>query len=170
MLIAGISWSVMANISHGWADPLAAKAIAAWPPLSLAVSVEVVLRFIRRLRERAEGQAPKIEKPIAVKAVPPPRPAAEPQQAIASEPVVEPGVVDGLTEEMRTAGWAPSDYADLGKAMRGYLEKVNSEASGSDLWSLVGPHFGKSGKDTGMGRAVVRKFKEEQAAQPVTGE
>jgi hypothetical protein len=161
-VLVGIGWSVLANMNHDWRDPIAAKVIAAWPPLALAVTIELVLRFVRRLREQAEGQQ-------AVKAVTraEPKPAPAPRPLPAPQPIMsEPIELDGLTAEMRTAGWAPSDYdGNLGAAMRGYLEKVNPEASGSDLWAIVGPFFGKFGKDTGMGRATARKFKEEQAAK-----
>jgi Protein of unknown function (DUF2637) len=167
-LFAGVGWSVLANMNHNWVDPLAAKTIAAWPPLALFVSVELVLRFVRRLRERSEVQSQKTEKavqPRAEKAVAEPRPIPAPKP-VPSEPIS----LDGLTEEMRKAGWAPSDYDNLGAAMYGYLEKVSPEASGSDLWAIVGPFFGKSGKDTGMGRTIARKFKEEQAAKSAAGE
>jgi hypothetical protein len=161
-MLAGIGWSVLANMNYDVVSTAAAKAIAAWPPLSLAVSVELVLRFIRRLRERSEVQAQKVEKtpqPRAEKAAPAPRPIPGPEP-VASEPVS----LDGLTEEMRKAGWAPSDYSALGDAMRGYLSKVDANASGADLWKIVGPFFGKFGKDTGMGRTIARQFKEDQAA------
>lgn len=177
-VIAGIGWSVLANMNHDWKDPIAAKAIAAWPPLALAVTIELVLRFTRRLREASEAQAVKVEKIAAAKPKPsvdaaaPKRlfePQIEPVEAV-TPPTITVELADVLTEEMRAAGWAPSDYADLGKAMRGYLEKVNPEASGSDLWTIVGPFFGKSGKDTGMGRKIAREFKEEQAAKSAAGE
>lgn len=170
-MIAGIGWSVLANMNYDVVSAAAAKAIAAWPPLSLAVSVELVLRFIRRLRERSEDQAQKVEKTqarvektVTEKPIPALRPIAP--MPIPSGPIS----LGGLTTEMDRAGWAPTDYADLGKAMRGYLEKVNSEASGSDLWSIVGPFFGRDGKDSGMGRTIARKFKEEQAAKSAAGE
>lgn len=163
-MIVGVGWSVLANMNYDVVSPVAAKAIAAWPPLSLAVSVELVLRFIRRLRERSEVQTQKAEKaqqPRAEKTAPAPRPVSLP----APEPVPsEPAYVDGITVEMRVAGWAPNDYENLGDAMRGYLAKVDANASGADLWTTVGPFFGKSGKDSGMGRTVARRFKEEQAA------
>jgi hypothetical protein len=168
-MIAGVVWSVLANMNHDWVSPMAAKAIAAWPPLALAVSVELVLRFVRRLRERSEVQAHKIEKTqvrVEPKAAAAPRPMPAPQ-AIRSEPLS----LDGLTVEMSMAGWAPSDYdGNLGEAMRGYLEKVNPEASGSELWTTVGPFFGRTGKDSGMGRTIARKFKEDQAAKSAAGE
>lgn len=174
---AGIVWSVLANMNHDVVHRIAAKAIAAWPPLALAVTIELVLRFVRRLREArdaTEAQAIKTEKPAATK----PRPVdvtpvfTPEQRAVAAVPVTtdEVETAGQLTEEMRTAGWAPADYPNLGAAMYGYLEKVNSEAAGSDLWKIVGPHFGKSGKDSGMGRIITRRFKEDQAAKSAAGE
>lgn len=166
---AGIAWSVLANMNHSVASDIAAKAIAAWPPLALAVTIELVLRFTRRLREASEAQAtrtpaaPKPKQPIVATPV-----TVEPAPEIAkSTPEINTG---DLTDEMSAAGWAPADYADLGKAMRGYLEKVDPEATGSDLWTKVGPFFGKTGKDTGMGRKIAREFKEEQAAKSAARE
>lgn len=170
-VLVGIGWSVLANMNHDWKDPVAAKAIAAWPPLALAVTIELVLQFVRRLREQAETQADKTDKAV----VPKPKQQVIPAQTVKTAPETPKSTseinTNGLTEEMRKAGWAPSDYPDLGKAMRGYLEKVNPEASGSDLWAIVGvKFFGKSGKDSGMGRTIARQFKEEQAAKSAAGE
>lgn len=165
--LAGIVWSVLANMNHDVVSRVAAKAIAAWPPLALAVTIELVLRFVRRLREASEVQLAKTEKVAAPK----------PKQPVDVAVLFAPGVQEntkstpenntaGLTAEMQAAGWAPDDYdGNLGAAMRGYLEKVNPQATGQDLWSTVGPFFGKSGKDSGMGRTVARKFKEDQAAK-----
>lgn len=166
-MLVGVGWSVLANMNYDAVSPIAAKAIAAWPPLSLAVSVELVLRFIRRLRERSEGQAPKMDKPQVRVDKPVVTPKPIPAPVLPSSRPVE---LDGLTEEMRKAGWAPSDYDGLGEAMYGYLTKVDPETSGSDLWLTVGPFFGRTGKDSGMGRTVARKFKEEQAAKSAAGE
>lgn len=175
-VFAGITWSVLANMFHDWKDPIAAKAIFAWPPLALAITIELVLRFMRRLREASEAQTAKAEKPAPKPSPVAPKPvdvapAPAPQQPLAVPVTTEEVETAGqLTEAMRKAGWAPNDYPNLGAAMWGYLEKVNSEASGSDLWTIVGPHFGKTGKDTGMGRTVARKFKEEQAAKSAARE
>jgi len=167
--LAGIAWSVLANMNHDVASRIAAKAIAAWPPLALAVTIELVLRFMRRLREASEAQTAKAEKAPTT---------PKPKQAVDVAPLFMPDNVKstpeintgGLTDEMREAGWAPADYPTLSEAMTGYLAKVNAETTGSDLWSIVGPFFGKSGKDSGMGRTVARKFKEEQAAKSAAGE
>lgn len=169
---AGIAWSVLANMNHDVVSRVAAKAIAAWPPLALAVTIELVLRFTRRLREQSETQTAKAEKAPAAsieRATIPPVPASvKPMpEIVKSTPEIN---NTGLTAEMREAGWAPSDYADLGKAMRGYLEKVDQEASGQVLWEVVGKFFGKSGKDSGMGRKIAREFKEDQAAKSAAGE
>lgn len=173
--LAGIVWSVLANVNHGLVSPLAAKGIAAWPPIALFVTIELVLRFVRRLRESSEAQAVKAEKttPKPTAVTTPKQPLFVPQiKPIESTtpPTMTATLDDFLTADMREAGWAPSAYDNLGDAMRGYLVKVDSEASGADLWTRVGPFFGKSGKDTGMGRTIARKFKEEQAANSATKE
>lgn len=164
--LAGIVWSVLANMNHDVVSRVAAKAIAAWPPLALAVTIELVLRFTRRLREQSETQTAKTVVPTPKIVTPAPRRPADAPPAPEAVTVALEGGIGDLTAEMREAGWAPTDYADLGKAMRGYLEKVNPEASGSDLWTIVGVRFfGKTGKDSGMGRSIARKFKEDQAAK-----
>lgn len=54
---SNIAWSVFANVMHDWSSEFAAKLIAGWPPVTLAVTVELLMRFSRRLRERSDELA-----------------------------------------------------------------------------------------------------------------
>jgi uncharacterized protein DUF2637 len=57
IIVVGILWSIVANIAHdtrGWG---AEKTIAGWPPIALALVVELVMRFVRRMSEQAEALA-----------------------------------------------------------------------------------------------------------------
>lgn len=165
LLTFGIAWSVFANVMHDWQNVVAAKLIAGWPPIAMAAAVELLLRFARRLRERSDEIARRAEKaqakPERVDKVPAPR--VEP--APPAEPTFTPEI-DLLTKEMLDAGWAPSDYQNMGDAMLGYLHKVDPDVGGADLHRLVGVRFfgADPDNDTGMGRRAVRKFKATQAA------
>lgn len=57
IVVSNILWSVFANVVHDWSSPVAAKLIAGWPPVTLAATVELLLRFSRRLRERSDELA-----------------------------------------------------------------------------------------------------------------
>jgi hypothetical protein len=50
LVTAGAAVSVAANVLHGWHSPIAATVIAAWPPLSLIGSYELLMRLLHRLR------------------------------------------------------------------------------------------------------------------------
>ncbi|WP_344314151.1 DUF2637 domain-containing protein [Fodinicola feengrottensis] len=50
LVTAGAAVSVAANVLHGWHHPIAATVIAAWPPLSLIGSYELLMRLLHRLR------------------------------------------------------------------------------------------------------------------------
>ncbi|NUT90882.1 MAG: DUF2637 domain-containing protein [Saccharothrix sp.] len=181
IVAVGIGWSVFANVAHDWTHWVAAKLIAGWPPVAMAATVELLLRFARRLRERSDNAVREQERTEHRKVKPTPQTAETPP---AKQPPVEQPIIDKaersapqalvsgdqITEEMRAAGWAPSDYTNLGGAMFGYLEKVDSEATGADLHRLVAvPYFGAT-VDTGRGRQIVRRFKETQAAAAARGE
>lgn len=170
VVVFGILWSVFANVAHDWTHWLAAKLIAGWPPVAMAATVELLLRFSRRLRERSDTPAPA---PATERRRP------EPTARHVAAPVVEPATPQEtepdtgaaeLTAAMRAAGWAPSDYSNIGDAMRGYLEKVDPETTGADLHRLVAVPFFGATKDTGRGRQVVREFKAAQAAAGTGGE
>lgn len=59
IVVIGVLWSIIANVAHdttGWG---AEKSIAGWPPIALALVVELVFRFVRRMGEQAEELARK---------------------------------------------------------------------------------------------------------------
>lgn len=174
IIAVGIGWSVFANVAHDWQHWLAAKLIAGWPPIAMAATVELLLRFARRLRERSDEEAER-ERRRADKPVPAPRARPVVEKPAAPEPVAEVAEVDGadtLTQEMQDAGWAPTDYRTVGDAMLGYLAKVDPTASGADLHRLVAVRFfgaDPDSKDTGRGRQIVRQFKNAQAAAGASG-
>jgi Protein of unknown function (DUF2637) len=169
IVVLGMLVSIGANIGHDWMSWLAAKIISGWPPLAMALVVELLFRFLRRGREQADQEAQRVERaqqrrqqpvvtaPVVVKAE-----AKVPEsKTLESEPDTAAAPVD-LTAEMRLAGWAPRDYATAGAAMRGYLEKVDPNITGAELDRLVaGPFFDAR---PGQGRQIVRKFKDDVAA------
>lgn len=164
----GIAWSIFGNVMHDWVSPVAAKLIAGWPPVAMAATVELLMRFARRLRERSDDLARrdeesrrKAEKTPARVTTPTP-PAEQPPALVVPDAPTPVG--PSLTEEMRVAGWAPEDYRNVGDAMLGYLEKVDPKVGGADLHRLVGVPFFGATADTGMGRKSVQKFKAAQAA------
>jgi hypothetical protein len=184
VVIISVAWSVFANVAHDWVSELAAKMIAAWPPIALAATVELLLRLTRRLRERSDRvrqetpaeddgvepdapSTPEIVEPVvvepeAVPVEPDPVPAVESVPAPVAD--VTSSEIASLTEEMHEAGWTPEQYATVGKAMRGYLEKVDSNLTGSELWQAVAiRYFGAVGPDTGTGRRVVQEYKADRA-------
>lgn len=175
IIMVGIGWSVFANVAHDWQGWFAAKLIAGWPPVAMAATVELLLRFARRLRERSDEEAER-ERRRADKQVLAPR--AKPvvvkvaeTESVGEVETVPASDVDALTQEMRDAGWAPADYRTVGDAMLGYLAKVDPKATGADLHRLVAvPFFGADpAKDTGRGRQIVRQFKNAQAEAGASG-
>ena len=151
--VAGMAMTVFANIGHDWIDQKAAWIIAGWPPIAMAALVELLFRFVRRLRERADREQGRATRPVALAT-----PTAKPKAAAA--PVVAPGpTVDGRPD------WLPAD-ATIGDAMAAYLRHVNADVTGAALHRLVAvPYFGADPtKDTGRGRQIVREFKASLAA------
>lgn len=146
----GILWSIGANVGHTWDHAVAKMLISAWPPIALAVCVELLLRLIKRTREQSEQIIRKIEKAAPkIKAAP----LAElviPQPKASADPVVS------ITEE-----WVPADYANAKEAMYGYLLKVNADVTGAELDRIMAPHFEFT---PGYGRKVVRDHKAQVAA------
>ncbi|HET9144182.1 DUF2637 domain-containing protein [Actinophytocola sp.] len=57
IIVVGILWSIIANIAHNTTGWGAEKTIAGWPPIALALVVEMVFRFVRRMSEQAEALA-----------------------------------------------------------------------------------------------------------------
>jgi hypothetical protein len=169
IVVLGMLVSIGANVGHDWKSWIASKIISGWPPLAMALVVELLFRFLRRGREQADEVAQRAERaqqrrqqpvvvaPVVVKVAEPKPEASEPVRDTATAAVP----VD-LTAEMRSAGWAPNDYATAGAAMRGYLDKVDPDITGADLDKLVAiPFFDAK---PGQGRQIVRKFKDELAA------
>lgn len=151
--VAGMGMTVFANIGHDWVDQKAAWIIAGWPPIAMAALVELLFRFVRRLRERADREMAKVARPTTPQAT---TTAAKPKP----KPVelTAPSVPnDGRPD------WMPAG-ATIGDAMAAYLRHVDADVTGADLHRLVAaPYFGAE-KDTGRGRQVVREFKAAQAA------
>jgi hypothetical protein len=75
--LAGIAWSVGANIGHTWVSDYAAKMIAGWPPIAMALSVELLFRFARRWRVQVDAEVRKAERKAVKPSAPAPVPAAE---------------------------------------------------------------------------------------------
>lgn len=166
--LSGMVWSIGANVGHDWISPLAAKLIAGWPPIALAVSVELLVRFVKRIREQSDEDTRRAEK-AAARAVKPAwtAPVApKPEPAPVTEPDEITREAATLTPEMEAAGWAPDDYTNAGAAMLGYLEKVNPDTIGADLDRLIGTPFFKV--KPGRGRQIVQNFKAAQAAASST--
>jgi hypothetical protein len=146
--LGGMGMTVFANIGHDWIDQKAAWIIAGWPPVAMAALVELLFRFVRRLRERADREQVRVARPIVLTA-----PAVKPKPVAEAKPPVADGRPD----------WMPVD-ATIGDAMAAYLRHVSAEVTGADLHRLVAvPYFGAE-KDTGRGRQIVREFKAAQAA------
>jgi hypothetical protein len=88
--LAGIAWSVGANIGHTWVSDLAAKMIAGWPPIAMALSVELLFRFARRWRGQVDAEVRKAERKAAKPSVPAPPVAETPVALPAPRPEPEP--------------------------------------------------------------------------------
>lgn len=154
----GIVWSVTANVGHGWVGRPAEVLISAWPPIALAVCVELLLRLIKRGREQAELDARKAEKSVTRQIVKPATPIEVP---LPNSPAQALTKTTSITQDMHDAGWAPASYPTARDAMLGYLGKVNADATGAELDRIVGAHFKIS---DGYGRKIVRDFKAQLAA------
>jgi len=150
--LGGMGMTVFANIGHDWVDQKAAWIIAGWPPLAMAALVELLFRFVRRLRERADREVGRTARPVVVPAQTTARPKSQAPVTENKKPVT-----DGRPD------WMPEN-ATIGDAMTAYLRHVNADVTGADLHRLVAvPYFGAE-KDTGRGRQIVRDFKAAQAA------
>lgn len=159
----GIAWSIGANVGHTWSDPAAKMLISAWPPIALAVCVELLLGLIKRVREQSEQTAVRKVEKVAPKVKAKITPIVDTPLPTKPESLPE---IASITGDMRAAGWAPADYATAKDAMVGYLTKVNADISGAELDRIVGEHFTVS---SGYGRRVVRDFKAQQAAMSESG-
>lgn len=185
IIVVGVLWSIVANVAHdttGWG---AQKGIAAWPPVALALVVEMVFRFIRRMSEQAEALAAAAAEAARL---------AEAAQAEADRLAQEKAAEETRAEERRReraekrerrereqppeepeaevfqlratgtdGGERPAwlvEGATAEQTMHAYLGTVDANATGADLDRIVGvPYFGTT---PGYGRKVARKWREQQ--------
>jgi hypothetical protein len=186
IVIVGVLWSIVANVAHdttGWG---AQKGIAAWPPVALALVVEMVFRFVRRMSEQAEELA---EVEAEAQRV------AEQRAAEAARLAEEKAAEEIKTEErrreraerreqrqqpleeseaevfqLRATGTDGAERpawliegATAEQAMHAYLAAVNPTATGAELDRIVGvPYFGTT---PGYGRKAARKWREQQESR-----
>jgi hypothetical protein len=161
----GIAWSVGANIGHTWVSAGAAMLIAGWPPVAMALSVEQLLKFLRRWRGQADAEVRKAAKQrtdrpaaepdtveVAPKPVPAPRPKpSAPKQAEVMAPHVVP---------MEVPSWVPT-ILKAGDACQAYLTQVNPDAEAPEVDREVGKYIRMS---DGYARRQVRVFNEARQA------
>ena len=148
--LSGFAWSVGANVGHTWVSDYAAKMIAGWPPVAMALSVELLFRFARRWRGQADAEVRKAERraakpvpaPPAIAEVPTPRPEPRPEPA----PLPQPGTGDR------------PDWLVEGKAKESCMNYLaaNPDAEARELDVVVGAYVGMS---DGYARRMVRHFK-----------
>lgn len=149
--LAGIAWSVGANVGHTWVSDYAAKMIAGWPPIAMALSVELLFRFARRWRVQADAEVRKAErkasKPVAEVPVPKPRPepAPKPKPEITA-PLPQPSTGD--QPEWLVVGSAKDSCL-------AYLD-ANPSADAIELDRVVGAHIRMS---DGYARRMVRQYR-----------
>jgi hypothetical protein len=143
----GIAWSVGANIGHTWVDSLAAKMIAGWPPIAMALSVELLFRFARRWRVQVDAEVRKAEKRAAKPAAPaPPQQMAEMPKP-RPEPAPLPQPVTGDRPD-----WLVENSAKT--SCMNYLT-ANPAADAKQLDEAVGAYIPMS---DGYARRMVRQF------------
>ena len=112
-LLAGLgaAVSVAANVAHDWTDPVAATAIAGWPPLALLGSYELLMRLLRRLRlpsERVAAVEPAVPATPEPTATDTPAPAKAPR---AARPVKRQARTQTQTRRVSGPGSAGRDRA-----------------------------------------------------------
>lgn len=187
IIVVGILWSIIANIAHSTTGWGAEKSIAGWPPLALALVVEMVFRFVRRMSEQAEAlakaeaeafrlaEAARVERErIAAEELRTAEEAAarkaeaeerrrERAEQREREKVDEP---QAEVLQLRATGtdgaqrpeWLAKD-ATAEQAMHAYLAR-NPQATGAELDREVGrPYFNTT---DGYGRKVARKWREQR--------
>jgi hypothetical protein len=146
--LAGIAWSVGANIGHTWVSDYAAKMIAGWPPIAMALSVELLFRFARRWRVQVDAEVRKAEKRATKPAVPAPQPVAEvpvPKPRPEPAPLPQPGTG-------HRPDWLVENSAK--DSCMAYLT-ANPGADAKELDAMVGQHIRMS---DGYARRMVRQF------------
>lgn len=156
--VVGIGWSIGANIGHDWVGWLAAMLIAGWPPIAMALSVELFFKFIRRWRGQVETEARKAAKRAerpAVVAEPvktPETPAARPVPVVVAKSAPAPAPVKPESGDL--PDWLPTG-ATAKEACLAYLgEHPNADAIEVDR--EVGRYITMS---DGYARRMVREFK-----------
>lgn len=146
--LAGIAWSVGANIGHAWVSDLAAKMIAGWPPVAMALSVELLFRFARRWRVQVDAEVRKAEK----RAIKPAAPVTQPvDEALVPKPRPEPAPQPQPSTGDRPDWLVENSAKDSCMA---YLT-ANPGADAKELDRMVGAHIPMS---DGYARRMVRQF------------
>lgn len=153
MVTAGVGWSVMANVAHGWVDPIAAKMIAGWPALVVGAVVELGRRFMQRLRSHADEKR-RAALRAARRAAQSPAPPIE----IEAELVEPPKALRPRANEAEASPDRPwLAEPNVQKAMFAYLD-LKPTATGAELDREVGAIFGAA-KD--YGRKIKRQYEAE---------
>lgn len=157
--VIGIGWSVGANIGHAWVSWIAAMLIAGWPPVAMALSVELFFKFIRRWRGQVETEARKAarkaEKPASIPApapVAPEVPAPRPTPSAVVKPAPAPAPVAPMADG--PPDWMPLD-ASMKDACLAYLGG-HPDADAVEVDREVGKYIQMS---DGYARRMVRGFK-----------
>lgn len=152
--VVGIGWSVGANIGHTWVSWIAAMLIAGWPPIAMALSVELLFKFIRRWRGQADAEVRKAarRKPTEPVTVPEPEPvevSAEPEREPVQLPLPRP-------ESGQHPAWMP-EQATARTAALAFLA-VNPGADAPALRKALEPYFSM---DASYARRIVRQHGEQ---------
>lgn len=148
--LAGIAWSVGANIGHTWVSDYAAKMIAGWPPIAMALSVELLFRFARRWRVQADADVRK-----AARRADRPTPAAKADVVdvtLAAEPEPVQHLPLPRPESGSPPAWMP-EGANARSAALGYLA-AHPGADAPALREAVGRFFSM---DASYARRIVRQ-------------
>lgn len=165
--MAGLAWSVGANVAHDWVSPAAEMLIAVWPPVAMFLSVELLLRFARRTRGQADAEVRKAARRASAptadadEIVPAQRPAPAPKpeyvgltvQAARPSPAPKPE-----PQPSAMPSWVPVG-ANTKQACMAYLAQ-HPDADGIEVDREVGKHFQMS---DGYARKQVREHKAQLA-------
>ena len=148
IVATGMAWSIGANVGHTWTGEWAARLIAGWPPAAMAVSVELLMRFVRRWRGQADQQARREERG-KVRPVPAPRP-AEPESKTSLH-VVRP----------ERPGWLPEHVTKAKDAITAYLD-AHPGAQAPEVQEALSAHFQF---DASYARRMVRQHQLKAAGE-----
>jgi hypothetical protein len=184
----GVLWSIVANVAHdttGWG---AQKGIAAWPPVALALVVEMVFRFVRRMSEQADALAKAAEEAQRLADAQAAEAARIAEEKAAEETKAEerrrerreraeqrqreqpPEEPEAEVFQLRATGTDGAERpawllegATAEQAMHAYLATMDASATGADLDRIVGvPYFGTT---PGYGRKVARKWRDQNESR-----